>query len=208
MIDPLAASIYERFGRLDIVVGNAAMLGALSPAAHGDAGLWQRTLEVNLVSNYRLIRACHPLLKLSEAGRAVFVTCGVGRTVTPYWNAFAVSKAGLEMLVRTYAAEVAKTPIRVNLVDTGPVATRLRASAFPGEAADQLPSPRQRNRGLCAAGRGVLHPQWSPGGIRVNGTGDVAGDTVPVRAIPLAIAEFRSYHLLGISSAQISSFAA
>ena len=140
-VERLAAAIYQRFGGLDIVVANAARLGALSPVAHGDPELWQTVLDLNLVSTYRLIRAVHPLLAAAEAGRAVFVTCGVGHTTAPFWNAYAVSKAGLEMLARLYAAEVARTAIRVNLLDPGPLRTKLRATAFPGERPDAIPAP-------------------------------------------------------------------
>ena len=140
-VERLAAAVYQRFGRLDVLVANAARLGALSPVAHGDPDLWRAVLDLNLLSTYRLVRAVHPLLAAADAGRALFVTCGVGRTVTPYWNAYAVSKAGLEMLARLYAAEVARTAVRVNMIDPGPLRTKLRATAFPGEDPEHTPAP-------------------------------------------------------------------
>ncbi|NNG02693.1 MAG: SDR family NAD(P)-dependent oxidoreductase [Inquilinus sp.] len=140
-IDALGASIHERFGRLDILVGNAAMLGALSPVAHSDPAQWQRVIDLDLTANYRLIRSMDPLLRASDAGRAIFVTAGVARTVEPYWGAYAVAKAGLEMMVRLYAAEIAKTAIKANLIDPGIVGTAFRANAFPGEDAATLPAP-------------------------------------------------------------------
>lgn len=141
-LEVLGASLYERFGRIDILVGNAAMLGSLSPIAHSEVKPWRQTLELNLVTNYRLIRAMDPLLRQSDAGRAIFVTDHAAASGTKaFWNAYAVSKAGLEALVKLYAAENAKSAIRANLIDPGPLATALRAKAFPGENRAALPTP-------------------------------------------------------------------
>lgn len=140
-INVLGASLHQRFGRLDAVIANAAMLGALSPVALSDAKLWQQVMTVNLAANYRLIRALDPLLRASDAGRAVFVTCAAGHEPKAFWNAYAVSKAGLESLARLYAAETATSTIRANLIDPGPMRTRLRATAFPGEDPAALPLP-------------------------------------------------------------------
>lgn len=140
-IDRLGAALHEKFGRLDILVGNAAILGSLSPVAHADPVMWQCVINTNLTANYRLLRSLDPLLRQSEAGRAVFVTSGAAKAAFAYWGAYAVSKAGLEMLVRTYAAENAKTSIRANLIDPGIVATAMRAQAFPGENPQELPQP-------------------------------------------------------------------
>ncbi len=140
-IDPMAASLFERFGRLDILVGNAAMLGTLSPVAHSDPLKWRQVIDLDLMANYRLIRAVDPLLRASEAGRAIFVTSGVARQPQAYWGAYAVAKAGLETLVRLYAAETAKSTVRANLIDPGVVRTRLRADAYPGEDAGALLPP-------------------------------------------------------------------
>ncbi len=140
-IDALGAALHEKFGRLDILVGNAAILGNLSPIAHADPKMWQQVIDVNLSANYRLLRSLDPLLRQSEAARAVFVTSGAAKAAFANWGAYAVSKAGLEMLVRTYAAENAKTPICANLVDPGIVATAMRAQAFPGEDKARLSQP-------------------------------------------------------------------
>ncbi len=140
-IDQLGAQIAERFGRLDILVGNAGMLGELTPLAHADAGVWEKVMNVNLTANWRLIRGMDPLLRASRAGRAMFVTSGVAGGVFPYWGAYAVSKAALEMLVKIYAAEISTTPVRANLLDPGIVRTRMRASAMPGENPETLPAP-------------------------------------------------------------------
>jgi len=140
-IDQLGAALFERFGRLDILVGNAGVLGTLSPTGHIQPEVWQQVLDINLTANWRLIRSLDALLRASDAGRAVFVTSGAAAGAFPYWGAYATSKAALEMLVRTYAAEVAKTALKVNLLDPGVVRTRMRAQAFPGEDAERLATP-------------------------------------------------------------------
>jgi NAD(P)-dependent dehydrogenase (short-subunit alcohol dehydrogenase family) len=140
-IDAMAAAVYERFGRLDILVGNAGMLGTMTPIGHADPKEWQRVLDVNVTANWRLIRDFDPLLRLSEAGRAIFVTSGIAHGPAPYWAEYATSKAALEKLATIWAAEIAKTPIRVNLLDPGIVQTRLRAQAYPGEDPTLHPLP-------------------------------------------------------------------
>jgi NAD(P)-dependent dehydrogenase (short-subunit alcohol dehydrogenase family) len=139
MIDALGASIYERFGKLDILVGNAAMLGTLSPVAHASPAEVEDVFTVNTLANYRLLRACDPLLRRAEAARVIMVTSGAAMAPIAYWGAYAASKSALEHLTLTYAAEVKTTNIRVNLLDPGAVRTRMRASAFPGEDANALP---------------------------------------------------------------------
>ena len=140
-IDQLGAALFERFGRLDILVGNAGVLGTLSPAGHIAPDVWQQVMDVNLTANWRLIRSLDALLRASEAGRAVFVTSGAAAGALAYWSAYAASKAALETLVRCYAAEVAKTALKVNLLDPGVVRTRMRVQAFPGEDATRLAPP-------------------------------------------------------------------
>ncbi|MEE8499619.1 MAG: SDR family NAD(P)-dependent oxidoreductase [Kiloniellales bacterium] len=140
-IDRLGASLYERHGRLDVLVGNAGVLGTLSPLGHIGPNDWAEVMDINLTANWRLIRSLDPLLRQSDAGRAIFVTSGAAAAPHAYWGAYAVSKAALEMLVTTYAAEIAKTPVRANLLDPGAVRTAMRASAFPGEDPETLPAP-------------------------------------------------------------------
>lgn len=140
-IDQMAAALHQRFTRLDVLVGNAGILGTLSPMGHIDPKEWERVLAVNLTANWRLIRAMDPLLRMSDSGRAIFVTSGVARSVFPYWGAYAASKAALEHMVRTWAGEISKTPVRVNLLDPGVVRTRMRAQAFPGEDPQKLRPP-------------------------------------------------------------------
>ena len=140
-IDQMGGAIHERFGRLDILVGNAATLGILSPVAHVTPAVWEKTIALNTTVNYRLIRSFDPLLRRSNAGRAIFVTSGAAKRSFPYWGPYSVGKAALEALVRTYAGEVAKTPVRANLIDPGIVRTALRAEAFPGEDPMTLAAP-------------------------------------------------------------------
>lgn len=140
-IDELAAAIYQRFQRLDILVGNAAEFGTFSPLGHIEPTLWQEVIDLNLTANWRLIRAMDPLLRAAPHGRAIFVTSGIAQHPRAYWGPYAVSKAGLEVLVKTYAAECEKTSVRANLIGPGVVRTRLRARVFPGENPMNLPPP-------------------------------------------------------------------
>ncbi|HXY98764.1 MAG TPA: SDR family NAD(P)-dependent oxidoreductase [Stellaceae bacterium] len=142
-IDRMGAALHQRFGRLDALVGNAGVLGALSPLGHFTPATWDEVIATNLTANWRLIRSLDPLLRLSEAGRALFTTCAAGREAAPYWGAYAASKAALETMVRIYAGEVAKTRLKVNLVDPGIVATHLRAQGFPGEDRARLARPEE-----------------------------------------------------------------
>lgn len=140
-IDELGARLYERFGKLDVLVGNAGTIGVLTPLTHMDPPVWEKVIGVNLTANWRLLRSMDPLLRRSDAGRAIFVTSGAARGVFPFWGAYAVSKAALEMLVRTYAAEVAEFGVKANAVDPGVIRTAMRAQAFPGEDPMRLPPP-------------------------------------------------------------------
>jgi NAD(P)-dependent dehydrogenase (short-subunit alcohol dehydrogenase family) len=132
-IDRLAPALHERFGRLDVLIGNAGVLGPLSPLGHVEPTAWDEVMAVNVTANWRLIRALDPLLRRSEAGRVVFVSCGVAAQAIAYWGPHAASKSALEVLARTYAAETATTNVRVNVLVPGPIRTRMRAQAFPGE---------------------------------------------------------------------------
>lgn len=140
-IDQLGAGLYERFGKLDVLVGNAGVLGQMSPLTHTEPKFWQEAIDVNLTANWRLIRSLDPLLRQSEAGRAIFVTSAAARGPRAYWGAYAVSKAALEMLVGIYAQESQQGKVRANLIDPGRTRTRMRASAYPGEDPNSLPAP-------------------------------------------------------------------
>ncbi len=142
-IDRLGAAIHERWGRLDILVGNAGMLGKLSPVGHIEATVWDETMAVNVTANWRLIRSLDPLLQRSDAGRALFLTSDLAHIVMPFYSAYATSKAALEMLVRTYAAENKTTKVAANLLSPGPVRTALRARAMPGEDPAKLTRPHE-----------------------------------------------------------------
>ena len=140
-IDRLGATIYERWGRLDALLGNAGVLGELTPLAHLDPKIFAECMDVNVAANWRLIRSLDPLLKLSEAGRALFITSGAARNFRGYWGCYAVTKAALEALVLTYAAECKSTSVRVNLLNPGPLRTRMRQKAMPGEDPATLQPP-------------------------------------------------------------------
>lgn len=140
-LDALGPTLFQRWGKLDILIGNAGILGPLSPLSHIAADAWNDVLAINLTANWRLIRACDPLLRKSDAGRAVFVTSGASQARTAYWGPYAASKAGLEALVKSYAHEIERTPVRVNLVNPGPIRTAMRVKAFPGEKPESLPPP-------------------------------------------------------------------
>lgn len=140
-IDRLGASIYERWGKLDILVGNAAMLGNLSPLGHITPKEWDQVLNLNLTINWRLIRSLDPLLRQSDAGRAIFVSSGVAQTHKAYWGTYAVSKAGLEALAGIYAHENENASINCNVINPGAMRTDMRAAAMPGEDPMHLPHP-------------------------------------------------------------------
>jgi len=144
LIDALGPTLYERFGKLDIFVGNAGILGGLRPLTHTPSETWKKVLAVNLTANWRLIRTLDPLLRRSDAGRVIFVTSsGVAHTGRAYWAPYSVSKAALETLAKTYANETADSPIKVNIVDPGATATAMRAEAYPGEDPATLQSPEE-----------------------------------------------------------------
>ena len=140
-IDRLGGALHERYRRLDILIGNAGILGPLSPLGHVDPNAWDEVMTVNVTANFRLIRSMDPLLRLSRAGRVVFISSGIAAAARAYWGPYAVSKAALEVLARTYASETSTTAVRVNVLDPGPIRTRMRAQAMPGEDPTTLELP-------------------------------------------------------------------
>ncbi|MBI1250341.1 MAG: SDR family NAD(P)-dependent oxidoreductase [Alphaproteobacteria bacterium] len=140
-IDRLGGALYERFGKLDGLLACAGVLGPLTPSFQAAPRVMDEVIGVNLIANQRLIRAMHPLLRLSDAGRVAFVSSSVARAPRAYWGIYAASKAGLEALALAYAAEVAITPIKVNLFNPGATRTAMRAKAYPGEDPMSLPAP-------------------------------------------------------------------
>ena len=142
-IDRLGASIFERWKKLDAFLGNAGSLGVLTPLTHLDPKAFQELLDINITANWRLIRSLDPLLRASDAGRAVFITSGSAARHTPFWGGYAMSKAALESLALTYAAECEGTNIKVNLVNPGPIRTLMRMRAMPGEDPATLKKPEE-----------------------------------------------------------------
>jgi NAD(P)-dependent dehydrogenase (short-subunit alcohol dehydrogenase family) len=144
-IDQVGGQIFQRWGKLDILVGNAAILGDLAPLGHFEPKMFQRIFNLNVTANFRLIRAMDPLLRQSDAGRGIFPTSGITRNLQPFWGVYSASKAALEAMVVSYAAELQNTNIRVNLINPGPTRTNLRHAAFPGEDTGHLPPPEHAN---------------------------------------------------------------
>jgi NAD(P)-dependent dehydrogenase (short-subunit alcohol dehydrogenase family) len=140
-LDRLGALIYERWGRLDAFLGNAAVLGPVTPLSHVEPKHFQELVDVNVTANWRLIRSLDPLLRRSDAGRVVFVTSGAARHHMPFWGGYSMSKAALESLALTYAAECTGTNVKVNLLSPGALRTVMRARAFPGEDPQTLETP-------------------------------------------------------------------
>ena len=142
-ISRLADALDKRYGRLDVLIGNAAIVGDISPLGHVEPKSWDSVLAINVTANWHLIRFLDPLLQKSDAGRAVFITSGAASNARAYRGPYSVSKAALDVLARTYAAETATTKVRVNLLNPGPTRTRMRASVMPGEDPATLPKPAQ-----------------------------------------------------------------
>lgn len=150
-IDRLGGAIYERFGRLDVFVGNAGVLGPMTPLSQIDPKEWEDTLAVNLTANWRFVRSLDPLLRLSTAGRAVLLSSGAAHKARAYWGPYAVTKAAVEMLARTWAAETENlSNLKVNVFNPGPTRTRMRAKAFPGEDPETLPAPEETAQAILA----------------------------------------------------------
>jgi len=139
-VDQLGGALHQKFGKLDILVANAGSLGILSPVGHIEPRIWDETVAVNLTANFRLIRSLDPLLRLSDAGRAIFVSSAAARGLA-FWGAYAATKAGLNALAACYALEMQNSSVRVNVVEPGAQRTRMRAHAYPGEGPMTQPAP-------------------------------------------------------------------
>lgn len=159
-LDRLGASIYERWGKLDILVGNAALLGPITPVNHLDAKSWDQVMATNVTANWRLLRSMDPLLRLSEHARAVFITSSASHSCKAYWGPYSISKAALEALVKTYVAETQTTSIKTMLVNPGRMRTAMRKAAYPGEEQDVLPMPET----IAAHILPLLHPSSTQNG--------------------------------------------
>jgi NAD(P)-dependent dehydrogenase (short-subunit alcohol dehydrogenase family) len=139
--DRLGAAIHQRWGKLDIFLGNGAILGPISPLGHVEPKAWDDIMAVNVTANWRLIRSLDPLLRASDAGRAILLTSGASWAGRAYWGPYAVSKSALDALGRTYAAETSTTTVKVMMVNPGPLRTRMREMAMPGEDPLTLKTP-------------------------------------------------------------------
>jgi NAD(P)-dependent dehydrogenase (short-subunit alcohol dehydrogenase family) len=157
-IDTLGGAIHQRWGRLDILVHAAGILGELTPVSHIDPGLWDRVFKVNTSSTHRLIRSLEPLLRQSEAGRAIFLTTGVATKPRAFWGVYAASKAAMETIVGCWADEVEQTPIRTVLLQPGAMATAMRAKAYPGEDPSTIPAPAEIGPLVVELARPDLNP--------------------------------------------------
>jgi NAD(P)-dependent dehydrogenase (short-subunit alcohol dehydrogenase family) len=140
-IDRLGGSIYERWGKLDIMVANAGVLGVISPIGHVEAKTFEKVMNVNVTSVWRLIRSVDPLLRLSDAGRAILLSSGAAHSARAFWAPYAASKAAVEAMTRSWADETKNLPLRVNAVNPGATRTGMRAQAMPGEDPETLPHP-------------------------------------------------------------------
>ncbi|MEP2436706.1 MAG: SDR family NAD(P)-dependent oxidoreductase [Roseibium sp.] len=140
-IDRLGSALHERYGKIDILVANGGMLGNLTPVHHYDPKLWEKVIATNLTANQRLVRSLDPLLRQSDAGRAIFVTDDAAHGEKPFWGAYGASKAALEAMVRSYAVENTKSNIKANLLNPGATRTTLRATAYPGEDQESVKPP-------------------------------------------------------------------
>jgi NAD(P)-dependent dehydrogenase (short-subunit alcohol dehydrogenase family) len=163
-LDRLGATIFERWGRLDALLGNAGVLGTLTPLAQLDPKTFAECLDVNVTANWRLIRSMDPLLRRSDAGRALFITSGAARRIRAYWSGYAMTKAALEAIVLTYAAECSGTNIAANLLNPGPLRTRMRQKAMPGEDPDSLDPPEA----VCPLILDLLAPDCAKNGELVS----------------------------------------
>ena len=142
-IDRLGKAIFDRWGKLDGLIGNAGVLGTITPLSHLDVKDFDQAFAVNVAANYRLIRSLDPLLRQSDAGRAVFVSSSSSHSARPFWGLYAATKAALETMVKSYASELNITPVKANVFWPGAVRTAMRAKAMPGENPDTLPHPRE-----------------------------------------------------------------
>ncbi len=175
-IDRLGGAIYERWGKLDVLVANAGILGVIAPLGHVEAKVFDKVIATNVTATWRMIRAVDPLLKLSDAGRAIVLTSDVAAAPRAYWGPFAASKAAVEAMTRSWALETQNSPLRINLVDPGPTRTAHRALAMPGEDPKSLPHPSEIAAGIAKLASRNIDETGRIFSVRVNG---FLADTAP-----------------------------
>lgn len=159
-IEKLGPAVLERWGKLDILLANAGVLGSLSPLGHVTEADWAKVMDINVTANWRLLKSLDPALRASDAGRVILLSSGAAHKCTAYWGTYSVSKAAVEALGRTYAAETATTPVKVTLVNPGPLRTRMRAEAMPGEDPATLKTPEDLAPHLVR----LASPDWAESG--------------------------------------------
>ncbi|CAH1670916.1 MAG: SDR family NAD(P)-dependent oxidoreductase [Chelatococcus sp.] len=159
-LDRLGAALHERWGKLDILLANAGVLGVLSPLGHIEPKVWDNVMAINVTANWRLIRSLDPLLRVSDAGRAIFLSSGAAHSCRAFWGPYAASKAAVEAMARSYAAETEKTALRVMLVNPGPLRTAMRRAAMPGEDPQTLKTPEDLAPHLVT----LASPDWTETG--------------------------------------------
>ena len=163
-IDRMGAALAERWGRLDALFGNAGILGPLTPLTHLEPKAWDDIMAVNVTANWRLLRALDRALRQSDSGRVLMMSSGIARLNRPYWGGYAISKAALETLVFTYAAECNGTNVKANAFNPGKTRTRMRAEAMPGEDPMTLPAPEEMTPLILE----LLSPECARNGELVN----------------------------------------
>jgi NAD(P)-dependent dehydrogenase (short-subunit alcohol dehydrogenase family) len=159
-LEKLGHAVTERWGKLDILFANAGVLGSLSPLDHVTEKDWAKVLDINVTANWRLLKTLDPALRASDAGRVLLMTSGAAHKCTAYWGPYSVSKAAVEALGRTYAAETATTPVKLMLVNPGPLRTKMRAEAMPGEDPETLKTPEELAPHLVK----LASPDWAESG--------------------------------------------
>lgn len=159
-LEKLGPALLERWGKLDILLANAGILGSLTPLGHATEKDWAKVLDINVTANWRLIKSLDPALRTSDAGRVLLMSSGAAHKCSAYWGPYSISKAAVEALGRTYAAETATTPVKVMLVNPGPLRTKMRAEAMPGEDPETLRTPEDLAPHLVA----LASPGWAESG--------------------------------------------
>jgi NAD(P)-dependent dehydrogenase (short-subunit alcohol dehydrogenase family) len=159
-LEKLGPALLERWGKLDILLANAGVLGSLSPLGHVTEKDWAKVLDINVTANWRLIKSLDPALRASDAGRVILLSSGAAHKCLAYWGPYSISKAAVEALGRTYAAETATTPVKVMLVNPGPLRTKMRAEAMPGEDPATLKTPEDLAPHLVT----LASPDWAESG--------------------------------------------